>query len=309
MRLLCSSSKTGRLIVNGDRGSANLWFDQGHLVAADSSSQPAGAEVVEVVCDILRYGTGSFIFEGDAHCPRPGDRVDVEPALEFAEALLVEWHEIAQVVPSMDSWLVLCRELPHPEVVVDQACWSSIVAVGSGLSVSEMGRELGLGELQACRLVRALVTAGFVQVAPRPTPELLTSLAPQPVMDTDFMEALATPDEDEVGMELPSLTINGTEPLNDDDGRPEVWADDLLVDGPESLEGTLDDLTSEGRSVDEVEPMPADPADVARSLSTLSPKAAQALAAVADSESSDEDSEVGGAIEERTRMLRFLGSV
>ena len=29
MRLLGSSSKSGRLIVNGDRGSANLWFDRG----------------------------------------------------------------------------------------------------------------------------------------------------------------------------------------------------------------------------------------------------------------------------------------
>jgi hypothetical protein len=306
MRLLSSSSKTGRLIVNGDRGSANLWFEEGRLVAADSSSQPTGAEVVEVVCDILRYGTGSFIFEGDARCPRPGDRVDVEPALEFAEALLVEWHEIAQVVPSMESWLVLSRELPHPEVVVDQACWSSIVAVGSGLSVAEMGRELGLGELQACRLVRALITAGFVEVAARPTPEMLTSLAPQPVMDTDFSDALEHPEDDELGMDPPSLTINGAESYYDQaDDRPEVWAEDRLVDrSDETTEQPL-----EPRSVDEVEPMPADPADVARSLSTLSPKAAQALAAVADSESGEDDQGEAGAIEERSRMLRFLGSV
>ena len=190
-----------------------------------------------------------------------------------------------------------------------------------------MGRELGLGELQACRLVRALVTAGFVEVAPRPTPELLTSLAPQPVMDADFMDALERPDDDELAnglggdlagdladdlasdlsMDPPSLTINGAEPLRDDDDRPEVWADDRLVDAADAYGS--DSIESSDRSVDEVEPMPVDPADVARSLSTLSPKAAQALAAVADSESVDDDSGEASAIEERSRMLRFLGSV
>jgi hypothetical protein len=131
-------------------------------------------------------------------------------------------------------------------------------------------------------------------------------------MDTDFIDALGEPDDDEftdepgdqiydeMSMNPPSLTINGAEPLPDvADERPEVWADDVLYDPSESDE----------RTVEEVEPMPADPADVARSLSTLSPKAAQALAAVADSESADDDSDEAGAIEERSRMLRFLGSV
>jgi hypothetical protein len=174
MRLLGSSSKTGRLIVNGDRGTADLWFASGALVGGGSSSQEEVDDVAEVVFDILRYRSGSFVFEADAtpgatH-PAHGEPADVDAVIGQAEDALAEWSEIVAVVPSLDSWLTLAPELLHPEVVVDQACWTAIVTVGGGTTVRDMGAQLGLGELPSSRLVRALVQAGFVEVgAPRDT--------------------------------------------------------------------------------------------------------------------------------------------
>jgi hypothetical protein len=170
MRLLGSSSKTGRLIVNGDRGAADLWFESGALVGGGSSSQPDGADVADVVFDILRYQSGSFVFEADATSTElasaPREAAAVDAVIGQAEQALVEWSEIVSVVPSLDSWLTLAPELIHPEVVVDQACWTAIVTVAGGTTVREMGTHLGLGELPSSRLVRALVQAGFVEVGP-----------------------------------------------------------------------------------------------------------------------------------------------
>ena len=88
LRLLHTSGKTGRLIVNGDRGSASLWIVGGELVGGATSAAPHGPDLVDVVFDVLRYGQGSFIFENDAQCPNPGTPMPIVPALEQAEAAL-----------------------------------------------------------------------------------------------------------------------------------------------------------------------------------------------------------------------------
>jgi Domain of unknown function (DUF4388) len=180
LRLLNASGKTGRLIVNGDRGSASLWMVDGQLVGGSTSGEPHAPEIVDVVFDVLRFGQGSFIFENDARCPNPSEPMLIIPALEQAEAALAEWLEIIRVVPSLDSVVTLAPELPHPEVVVDQACWTSIVAVGGTVTVIELGNRLGLGELPVCRLVRALVSAGFVAVGPPAQPEPEPAPEPEP---------------------------------------------------------------------------------------------------------------------------------
>ncbi len=193
LRLLNASGKTGRLIVNGDRGSASLWMVGGQLVGGSTSGEPHAPEIVDVVFDVLRFGQGSFIFENDAQCPNPSEPMLIIPALEQAEAALAEWLEIVRVVPSLDSVVTLAPELPHPEVVVDQACWTSIVAVGGSVTVIELGNRLGLGELPVCRLVRALVSAGFVAVGPAAEPE--PEPEPEPEIVAEFEPEIDQVDE------------------------------------------------------------------------------------------------------------------
>lgn len=306
LRLLGTSAKTGRLILNGDRGTASVWVQAGELVGGGTAQRPHNDDIVDVVFELLRFDHGSFIFEGDAECPSPSQPMPIGPVLEQAEAALSEWHDIVSVVPGLSAWVNLRAELPHPEVVVDQACWTSIVAVGSGATVGEVAEALGLGELPVCRLVRALVAAGFVEVSQEAPlvddggvgfdplaglPELplrrpsVESVAPE-YQDDSFATGGHDPDE----VALPSLRISG---LVDDPFDSSVTAE---VSG-----APLEDQRWES-------PTPAteeDPADLARSMAMLSPKAAEALAAAVsgDGEEPPDDDD------NRERMLRFLGSV
>ncbi len=291
LRLLANSRKTGRLVVNGERGSSSLWLSTGDLVGGSTSGDPTAVDLVDIVFDVLRYETGSFIFEAEALCPSPLDPAPVGAVLDRAESYLAEWRDIVAVVPSMNSWVTLAAELPHPEVVVDQACWTSIVAVGSGATVTTLAEGLGLGELPACRLVRALLHAGFVNVgtavvesAPVPAvpglPELptrhpsLDEVAPAPVADDPFGEFdpfdAGTADlEDDEGLALPSLTISG---LTDDPFAPESYPS---VEEPGAEAAGAWSAAEDGY-------------DVNVGLSMLSPKAAQAVAA-AEASGADED--------------------
>ena len=201
VRLLGASAKTGRLIITGDRGTALLWFAGGQIVGGGTSTGET-ADPVEVVFDMLRYDTGSFVFESDRACPDPGEPRDASLTLTEAEGAVGEWLAVVAVAHGLEAVVELAPELPHPEVVVDQAVWTSIVAVGGGCTVGALGRNLGLGELPVCRLVRALAEGGFVVVtppegpasAPAPLPEATrapvfsaepTELTLQPFRDAD----------------------------------------------------------------------------------------------------------------------------
>lgn len=305
LRLLANSSKTGRLVVNGERGSVSLWLAAGDLVGGQTSADPTAADIVDICFDVLRFETGSFIFEAEATCQNPQPPTPVGAVLEQAEAFLTEWRDIISVVPSMLSWVSLADALPHPEVVVDQACWTSIIAVGSGSTVARIAEDLQLAELPACRLVRALVHAGFVEVGAAVDtddgaetadvePESFAPSVPSPVVEAEdhddpfgefdpFGSSNESLDEQD-DIELPSLTISG---LSDDPFAPASFPAPYVPDDE-----------ADSRSND---------SDLARGLSMLSPQAAQAVAAADSSEADSEES--GDDDDGRDHVIRFLGSV
>lgn len=306
LRLLAASAKTGRLIVNGNLGTASLWLAEGCLVGGSTPEQ-SGDDIADVVFDVLRFDSGNFIFEADAVCPEPAPPMEVEPALALAEEALLEWREIIQVVPSSASWISLAPELTHNEVVVDQACWASIVAVGGGTTVGAFGSSLGLGELASSRLVRALVTAGFVEVDAVDPPRETAAPA-----DFGALPTVGLPDLPGIP-ELPDLPMR--HPADLPPAFDQLTGAESHTSFEAPIEGDpLPSLTVAGLS-DELftqRPAPepeADPADVNRSMSMLSSRAAQALASIAATgESGAEGSELDEDAE-RERMLRFLDSV
>lgn len=318
LRLLAASAKSGRLIVNGDRGSASLWLADGQLVGG-ANPDPVGGDLGPVVFDILRFGSGSFIFEADALCPAPGVPAEVVVVLGVAEAALAEWHEIIKVVPSPASWITLAPELPHPEVVVDQACWASIVAVGGGTSVADLGTRLLLDELPASRLVRALVEAGFVEVGVAPTS---TPSDSGPVEEPrgvahgdDAFEYFDAQMISDLPMRHPVGGPLGG-PLVEDGPAGFDFDDHPFADGSPDAEGVaLPSLTVAGLSDEIFDHLPAveseaSAEELTRSMSMLSSKAAQALASLQEIDGGHQGGVDGvDEDEERTRMLRFLGSV
>ncbi|MCP5025162.1 MAG: DUF4388 domain-containing protein, partial [Actinomycetia bacterium] len=176
LRLVASTRKTGRLRVSGTRGEGSIWVEDGDIVAGSVSSVDAVADYATQVFDLLRFPDGSFMFESDRTAPEPGAPSEIEPVLRDAEALLGEWRNIEQVIPSGDSWMSLAEELPTADVVVDRRRWQVIVAVGAGSSVLDIGHTLGLGEIQVARELKEMVELGLLDVG-APTGSSLTTPA------------------------------------------------------------------------------------------------------------------------------------
>ncbi|MEM7142658.1 MAG: DUF4388 domain-containing protein [Actinomycetota bacterium] len=343
LRLLASTAKTGRLRITGDRGSGSVWVDGGEVVATELASavtqEPSDAEVV---FGLLRFSAGSFTFEADATAPNAAAPSAMEPILGTAENMLVEWRAIEEVIPSLDLWVGLRPSLDGPDVMVDQARWSGIAAIGSGAQVGAVAETLTLGEIDACRMVKELLELGLVDFIDEPAGvPAATSFEPEPVIEDEPAEE---PVFDEPAPADDAFDGFGTEVA----GEPEAMLQELdaLEDAPqfdepvaESTEPSLaalastdddaidpllsagDPLDGAGEDIFAGAPAPVDgddeldPAEMARQLANLSPKAAKAVAAAAKATTDAERDAALAAVEaeddsvNRGLLLKFLGSV
>lgn len=289
LRLLASTKKTGRLHLSGSRGTGSVYVDAGSVVAAEASGARHTTSMVEVIFELLRYPEGSFVFDTDRAAPDPGIATDVEPLLGDAERLHEEWKLIEAVVPSLDSWVALARNLPRAEVVIDAAHWRTIVAVGSGCTAWSLGEVLGLGEVPVSRAVKDLVEHGLAVVGVPPA----AAEEATPTTSSSF------------GVVLPA----GIEPVG---AHPDGSAVDLVDPSTHERMVTPADVLPPAVFAD-VEPDEAD--EVARQLANLSPKAARAVAAAAKASTLEEQeaalAEVSDEEEPINRglLLKFLSSV
>ncbi|HEX6420829.1 MAG TPA: DUF4388 domain-containing protein [Acidimicrobiales bacterium] len=166
LRLLATTSKTGRLRIEGDRGHGSVWLAGGGIVDADAERAVEGTSTEEVIFELLRFTSGSFAFDGDDVAAGSGRPEDVETVLKRANSLLSEWTELEAVVPSLEHEVSLSGDLSADEVTIDAERWRSLVAVAAGCTVGELATTLGLTELGASRAVRDLVDLGVAEVEP-----------------------------------------------------------------------------------------------------------------------------------------------
>ena len=166
LRLLATTSKTGCLRIEGDRGQGSVWLDGGSVVDADADRAVDGTPTDEIVFELLRFDTGSFAFDADDRSAPAGNGAgeDVEDVLRRATALLGEWSELEAVVPSLAHHVSLAIDLSADEVTIDADRWRSVVAVAGGRTVGELASELGLTELGVSRAVRDLVDLGVADI-------------------------------------------------------------------------------------------------------------------------------------------------
>jgi hypothetical protein len=330
LRLLASTRKTGRLRVSGNRGTGSVWVDAGGVVAAEAAGLQEAPAAVDVFFELLRYSDGSFTFESGTTPPNPTSPTDVEPLLIEAEHLLIEWREIEAVVPSMEARVTLAPELPRPDVVIERDRWRTIVTIGSGTTVSVLGRTLGLSEVAVCRLVKDLIEMGLGEIGATPA-SAATSEAPVVEMraddapssapaissnghvehesiDLDQLAASPTPAPEPNELAPFSIEIPGV-----DDVAPSTAAEPVAQSAP--VNGQQHATVSVPTAGDATED-PAEADEVARQLAALSPKAARAVAAAARAETDEEReaalAQVTGEDDEpinRGLLLKFLSSV
>jgi hypothetical protein len=189
LRLLATTSKTGRLRIEGDRGQGSVWLSEGSVVDAAADRAVDGTPTDEVVFELLRFDSGTFAFDADVTASSGGNPQAVDDLLRRAGSLLNEWSELEAVVPSLQHHVSLAGDLSVDEVTIDADKWRSVVAVASGRTVGELATELGLTELGVSRAVRDLVELGVADVdapdlipdPPRRPEPAVRDLASQPV--------------------------------------------------------------------------------------------------------------------------------
>jgi hypothetical protein len=291
LRLLASTRKSGRLHLSGDRGDGDVWLVEGRVVGAGTDGATA-VELGDTVFELLRARAGTFSFEPGASAPGPAVPTDVEPLLTAVEAQLDEWRAIEAVVPSLDARVTLAPALPSAEVTVDARTWELVTAIGSGLSVAELGGELDLGEIAVSRIVHDLVVRGLASVDERPAP-VHAVVAPTASAGVAPAGSLA--------VERRTSLFGGAETTPPTDGP-------LGASGPLLAQSRLD------AALDRVADR-AEAGEVARQLAMLSPAAAEAVATAAVSDSDADRQAAMDAVDEgdepinRTLLLKFLGSV
>jgi hypothetical protein len=348
LRLLATTRKTGRLRVNGDRGSGSLWVEEGQLAASELIVPGATDDsLINTLFHLLRFKRGSFTFDAGAMAPAGATPNEIEPLLDEAETMLVEWRSIEAVVPSVDAWLTLKPELSGSMVKIDNERWRLIAAIGGGRTVGGVGEALGLDELPTLRGVKEIVELGLVAVGERAPVDASpgSSLAPiaddaatstsssgmiavTPVGDPDSRSQWDMPRESNGQAGLQPAFQDWDEPTTEwDEPSAGFSLQGHDMAGPSSSEMT--GLGEAGLSDERVEGEPYaervrartpeaeldDPAEIARQLANLSPRAAKAVAAAAKAQTPEEREAALAAIEaeddtvNRGLLLKFLGSV
>jgi hypothetical protein len=346
LRLLATTRTTGRLRVNGDRGSGSLWVEEGQLAASELIVPGATDDsLINTLFHLLRFKRGSFTFDAGAMAPAGAAANEIEPLLDEAETMLVEWRSIEAVVPSVDAWLTLKPELSGSMVKIDNDRWRIIAAIGGGRSVGGVGEALGLDELPTLRGVKEIVELGLVAVGDRapagsesaPSSSLAVGAAAAAVTEetestfADFADGHSQwdmPGESNGQVDAEPAFREWEEPTGEWEEPAQTYAYQAHdMAGPSSSE--MSGLGEAGLSDERVEGEPYadrvrarapeteldDPAEIARQLANLSPRAAKAVAAAAKAQTPEEREAALAAIEaeddtvNRGLLLKFLGSV
>jgi hypothetical protein len=164
LRLLASTKKSGRLLVQGDRGSGSLWLHDGGVVNGEASMAATDTST-DVLFELLRLDDGSFLFDPDDLAASPTDPTEVEGLITDSQQLFDEWRELAQTIPSLDVTVTLADDLPDEQTIVSRERWRHLVAIGHGTTVRQLGDTLDLRELPVCRAVSGLAEDGLIVIS------------------------------------------------------------------------------------------------------------------------------------------------
>lgn len=318
LRLLAGTTKTGLLTLDGDRGSGKVWVDEGRIVAARSEHEQ-GDRVDAVLFDLLRYETGSFVFDSGTPPETETDvAVEVDDVLVEAERLLEEWREIAAIVPSLDVHVQLIDDLGVESVTVTAAQWRSVALIGSGISARRLGAHLDVGEFDASSAVRDLVEAGLVEISeldevPPPT-DTWTPAEPAPLTDHELdQDVVATLGADLAGfVAQPTAEPVEVDPTAVDSGAHEFSPEPLYE--PETA--VEPETVAETDPAVETDDAGGEPDEFLSQLANLSPRAAAAIEATAEDEPAEPtelDDQIAASVDgdeeiNRNLLLKFLSS-
>lgn len=196
LRLLARQSATGRVHVRSRSFGANLFVEDGELVGADQSEHQSAATVgdvrgrIEEVCfEMLEAERGSFEFHPTKPSSLPlNERYRVDLILADARKRLEEWHELQEVIPSLDLQPRLVFDIGHSEVTIDKSHWRFLTVIDGRRNLRAIGRALNLSDFDVCRAAKALLDSGIIELDGRAGMLALAPTVPPP--ESAMLEAL-----------------------------------------------------------------------------------------------------------------------
>jgi hypothetical protein len=159
--MLAGTTKTGELRVEGDRLDGRLWLDEGELVAFEVGSAPDAATAL---FQLFRLGDGTFSFEAGQLAPDPGPATALAPLVGQAGAWLEEWRTIEGVIHAPEDWVTLLPVAAGEEVRLSSEQWRAVVTMAGPMTVHQVVKAMGVGDLVACRALRDLVDVELMVV-------------------------------------------------------------------------------------------------------------------------------------------------
>jgi Domain of unknown function (DUF4388) len=163
MALLAASNKSGELRVVGGQVEGRLWLQDGRLVGSNVGKAHG---LVDSLFELLRLTEGNFVFKDGVMAPDPGEPTAIEGVVREAEDRLKEWHDIIQIVPTVEHRVRLIADLPTDEITLSAEDWHLVMAIALAGTVQGVIEELRLGQFEGCRGIRRLVDSGLVIVEP-----------------------------------------------------------------------------------------------------------------------------------------------
>lgn len=323
LRLVASTSKSGRLTLRGSTGEGELVVRDGYVLGGSVSTDERTHAPHELVFELLRLDDGEFVFESyDVDDYAGAEPADVALVLESASELLVEWRDIEAVIPGRDAIVGLAAVGPDGTVKIDPGQWQMIATIAAGAQVSELARLLDSSTLDTGRVLRSLVELGLISVLDEveALEELealdeIEAVELETVADETYAEVVATTigAEPIVWADEPSYNGNGHANGN---GYAEIDTDLLFESVPDAGMVAVDSVHLEHADEwQELDATPTDPGDFARRLAELSPAAAMAVAAAARATTVEERdaalAELDGTGEEVDHevLLQLLGPI
>ena len=222
LRLLASTSKSGRLDVTGTDEHGEVWFAEGGITGGRVSSALNATAPAEVVYELQRFENGAFEFDASAEVQVDDPREAVDVVLEDAEAMLQLWRDVSAVVPSVDVWVTLVAELDGDEVVIAADQWRTVAGLRGGMSVRQLADRFALTDLAACQAVKALVDLGLVAVGAELARPAEPTFVPHAVADRDQIvdegaEARGSDGAEGIGEEVAAVAHDEPEAGHDAD--------------------------------------------------------------------------------------------
>jgi hypothetical protein len=339
LRLLAATTKTGRLQIEGDRGAGSVWLDDGSVVAGVVELRgPDGivpcTDPSDVVFELLRHREGTFEFLPDEYSEDSRSPMPVDDVVASAEQKLSDWREVEAIVPSLEHEVSLAAEVAE-EIVIGRDGWKTLLAIGEGRSIGQVGERLGFGEIAVSNAVKSLVDERLAVIGdhvaePHAAPESESAAMATPTLEDVVADLGASPDLDvvvraelapgEVVVDPASLggsrDVDLDTALDSDETGHAYLADDPegAVALPEPLPADL--YAVEPGSAHEAEAT-FDGEDEREDLAQMSPRAAEAIAAAGSDARVDENGdekveengdENGEQPMNRNLLMKFISS-